>query len=61
MANGPLHGTRVLEMTQVIAGPFCGVALADLGADVVKVAPPGGESTRQTGASFRVSRRASTR
>lgn len=50
MPNGPLHGIRVLEMTQVIAGPFCGVALADLGADVVKVEPPGGESTRQTGA-----------
>jgi crotonobetainyl-CoA:carnitine CoA-transferase CaiB-like acyl-CoA transferase len=39
----------VLELTQVIAGPFAGVALADLGADVVKLEPPGGESTRQSG------------
>ena len=44
---GPLEGIRVLEFSQIIAGPFCGVTLADLGADVVKVEPPGGESSRR--------------
>ena len=44
---GALDGIRVLEFGQIIAGPFCGVQLADLGADVVKVEPPGGEAGRQ--------------
>lgn len=45
-----LEGIRVLEMGQLIAGPFCGQLLADFGAEVVKIEPPqGGDSMRQWG------------
>ncbi|HSP23897.1 MAG TPA: CoA transferase, partial [Saliniramus sp.] len=37
----PLDGIRVIEFCNVAAGPFCGMLLADMAADVVKVAPPG--------------------
>ena len=43
-----LAGLRVLELTQVMAGPFCGQVLGDMGADVVKVEPPEGDSTRRS-------------
>ena len=47
---GPLHGLRVLELGQLIAGPFCGQVLSDFGAEVVKVEPPGtGDALRQWG------------
>jgi formyl-CoA transferase len=39
--NGPLEGVRVIEFGQLIAGPYCGQLMADFGADVVKVEPPG--------------------
>ena len=43
---GPLHGIKILEFTQIIAGPFGCMLLADQGADVIKVEPPGGEPWR---------------
>lgn len=48
--SGPLAGIRVLEFSQIVAAPYCGLHLADLGADVVKVEPPGGESLRRLAA-----------
>lgn len=46
MASGPLSGIRILEFTQIIAGPFGCMMLADQGAEVIKVEPPNGEPWR---------------
>jgi len=49
-ASGPLAGLKILDFTQALAGPFCTMNLADLGAEVVKVeAPDGGDLTRNSG------------
>lgn len=46
MTVTPLDGIRVLEFCTVAAGPFCGMLLGDMGADVVKIEPPAGDSMR---------------
>ena len=43
---GPLAGIRILEFSEIIAGPFAGMLLSDMGADIIKVEPPGGEPWR---------------
>lgn len=42
----PLTGLRVIELSHMVMGPVCGMILADLGAEVIKVEPPGGDKTR---------------
>jgi len=51
--NRPLAGVRVIELARVLAGPYCGMVLADLGADVIKVERPGiGDDLRHWGPPF---------
>lgn len=49
---GPLAGIRIIEVGVMLAGPYATMLLADLGAEVVKVEPPGGEISRQVGDSY---------
>ena len=44
--SAPLDGVRVIEVAQYVAGPLCGSLLAELGADVIKIEPPGGDAYR---------------
>jgi crotonobetainyl-CoA:carnitine CoA-transferase CaiB-like acyl-CoA transferase len=51
--NPPLHGIRILDLSRVLAGPWCSMTLGDLGADVIKIENPrGGDDTRGWGPTF---------
>lgn len=45
--NKPLEGIRIIDLSHMLSGPYCGMILADMGADIIKVEPPGGEGTRK--------------
>ena len=52
MAEAPLKGLRVVELARILAGPWIGQTLADLGAEVIKVEAPEGDDTRRWGPPF---------
>lgn len=52
MSTGPLAGIRILEVGHVLAGPYATMLLADLGAEVTKLEPPGGDISRQVSDSY---------
>lgn len=50
--HGALHGLRIIDLSRVLGGPYCGQILADHGADVLKIEPPQGDETRTWGPPF---------
>ncbi len=52
MSDRPLKGVRVLELARILAGPWAGQVLADLGADILKIESPAGDDTRKWGPPF---------
>ena len=50
--TGPLAGLKVIEMARILAGPWAGQTLSDLGADVIKIESPKGDDTRAWGPPF---------
>ncbi|MDQ2765029.1 MAG: CoA transferase, partial [Pseudomonadota bacterium] len=51
----PLSGIKVVELARILAGPWCGQLLADLGAEVIKIERPGaGDDTRHWGPPFMI-------